>query len=234
MKSSAADPQKPRLGHDSYNHPLRPQTAIGRDPIDGLPRVTSAVSMEDSKAPPLSLKNLVCMGDESVFVVRDLWDKVQIEFAPERVRRSDDEYFVARGELSETELKALGIVERELRDIGALRRNIPEPQTPWLKVWPLRPQCHYYKRLMTDFEGDAEHSSVERVCTAQRSEEGEYFSVGNVRILACEHRVPRDFVSEERLREFDKRAIQAAEPPKDDWDIDQALDEQEEDTPPNG
>jgi len=230
MKSTAADPQKPRLGHDSYNHPLRPQTALGIDPVDGLPRVTSAVTMEDSKAPPLSVENLVCMGDESVFVVRDLWDKIQLEFSPERVRRSDDEHFVARHTLSETELKKLGIVERELIDIGAKSRH----QTPWLKVEPLRPQCHHYRRLMTDFEGDAEHMSVERVCTAQRSEEGEYFSVGNVRILACEHRVPRDFVSEERLRQFDKKAIEMADPPKDDWDIDAELDAQSKEEDPHG
>lgn len=219
MKSTAADPQKPRLGHDSYNHPLRLNTGLGTDPVDGLPRVTSAVTMEDSKAPPLSVKNLICMGDESSFVVRDLWDKVQLVFSPDRVKRSDDEYFIGRHELTEPEIKKLAIVERELVDIGALS----DRHSPWLKVWPFRPQCHHYKRLMTDFEGDAEHQSVERVCTAQRSEEGEYFSVGNVRILACEHRVPRDFVSEDRLRQFDKRAIEAAELPKDDWDIDQEL-----------
>jgi len=231
MKSTAADPQKPRLGHDSYNHPLRPQTALGIDPVDGLPRVTSAVTMEDSKAPPLSVQNLVCMGDESVFVVRDLWNAVVLEFSPERVkRRSDGEYFVVRAELTAVELPLLALAERQLYDNGALSGR----QSPWLKVLPFRPQCRHYKRLMTDFEGDAEHMSVERVCTAQRSEEGEYFSVGNVRILACEHRVPRDFVSEERLRQFDKKAIEMADPPKDDWDIDAELDAQSKEEDPHG
>src|SRR4030095_9949817 len=67
--SSLSDVERPKLGDDIYQHPLRPQM-IGTDPQDGLPRVTSSLSMEDTLAPALAPETLVCMGDESAVAIR--------------------------------------------------------------------------------------------------------------------------------------------------------------------
>ncbi len=224
-ESNLTDHERPRLGDEVYKHPLIPQM-IAMDPSDSLPRPVSTVSLEDTKAPALDPETMVCMGDESVFVVRDLWGTVVLRFGTvtvPRVRRSDDEYFVSRWDLNEDQLNGLVIVERELREIGALS----EHQSPWLKVTPLRPQCVHYRRVMTDFQGavDGDNKTakqVERVCAAQRGESGEYVSLNNTRVYACEHRSPRDFVSEERLRRFDADSIEASKKPTEQWDLDAA------------
>ena len=148
--------------------------------------------------------------------MRDLWDQVRLEFEPEEVRRSGDEWFVKRESITGDAFNVLSDVERELRDIGALSSR---SQTPWLKVEPLRPQCVHYRRVMLDFEGSDEHKQVERVCSAQRTEGGEYFSLANQRVYACEHRSPRDFVSEDRLRQFDQRAIDQAKKTDTEYDV---------------
>jgi hypothetical protein len=214
-----SDVERPKLGNDIYQHPLRPQQVV-TDPKDGLPRVASTVSMEDSKAPPLEPESFVCMGDESVFVVRDLWGEVRLRFDPTEVRRSEDEYFVRRDSLSAERLESLSVVERELYDIGALSGKTDL----LLKVHALRPQCHHYRRVMTDFEGHDVHRTVERVCSAQRTEGGEYVALGNTRIYACEHRSPRDFVSEDRLRKFDAERVAEGKKSDEEWDGDAALD----------
>jgi len=83
-----------------------------------------------------------------------------------------------------------------------------------------------------DFEGSSEHSTVERSCTAQRTEGGEYIALGNTRIYACEHRVPRDFVSEQRLRKFDAESVARSKKSVVEWDgayaLEAALAEEEE------
>jgi|SRR5882757_3146382 len=217
--SELGDVERSRLGNEIYKHPLIPQTAMGTDPTDGLPRMTTSLTMEDSVAPPLEPETFVCMGDEKVFVVRDLWDQVRLEFQPDEVKRSGDEHFVARTSITGDALTVLGILEHELQEIGALSRF----QSPWLKVEPLRPQCVHYRRVMTDFEGSDTARQVERVCTAQRTEGGEYISLANTRVYACEHRSPRDFVSEDRLRKFDERAMTQAKKTTAEYDIEANL-----------
>jgi hypothetical protein len=80
---------------------------------------------------------------------------------------------------------------------------------------------------MTDFENEhqSEVRAVERVCTAQKTETGEYLSLANTRVHACEHRAPRDFVSEERLRKFDQARIASAQKTEEPWNPDAALEE---------
>lgn len=213
--SELGDVERSRLGNEIYKHPVNPQTAVGTDPADGLPRMTTSLTMEDSVAPPLEPETFVCMGDESVFVVRDLWDEVRLEFQPEEVRRSGDEHFVARASITGEALNVLSVLENELKEIGALSRF----QSPWLKVEPLRPQCAHYRRVLTDFESSDTAKQMERVCTAQRTEGGEYISLANTRVYACEHRSPRDFVSEDRLRKFDETAINRAKKTSTEYDV---------------
>ena len=90
-------------------------------------------------------------------------------------------------------------------------------------VGPVRPQCLFYRRVLTDLEGDDTAKSCERSCSAQRTESGEFAALRDTRVYACEFREPRDFVSLERLREFDRKAmVKVAEQTKE-LDIEAAL-----------
>ncbi len=212
--SSLSDVERPKLGNDIYKHPLRTQM-VAMDPESGLPRVVSAVSMEDSKAPPLEPETFVCMGDESAFVIRDLWGDVVLSVGPDRVRWfQGDGFGHPPGWLA-----SLTVGERDR--VNAI--TVMGGDKFWCRVEPLRPQCQHYCRVMTDFEGSDENKRVERVCTAQRTEGGEYVALGDTRVYACEHRTPRDFVSEQRLRQFDAAIVARGQKTVKYWDGEAAL-----------
>jgi len=206
-----SDVERPKIGDDLYQHPHHPQLPV-MDPKDGMPRQVSVTSMEDSKAPPLEPESFVCMGDESVFVIRDQWGEPLVRIEPARVKRwlptSGTPGWVAT--LTEAEIQAAGVYSVFGTDVF------------WFEVWPLRPQCQFYKRVMTDFE-KTEFKAVERVCAAQKTDNGEYLALRDTRVYACEHRSPRDFVSEERLRTFDAAAVASAKKTDEEWDGDAAL-----------
>src|SRR4030095_3442745 len=162
--SSLSDVERPKLGDDIYQHPLRPQM-IGTDPQDGLPRVTSSLSMEDTLAPALAPETLVCMGDESAFVIRDCWGEVMVSIDPSRVRWCHE-----FGRLSGW---VAPLTKEEHHAAGEPTAVLGGTQL-WYWVDPLRPQCEHYKRVMTDFEGSDANRRVERVCSAQRTEGGEF------------------------------------------------------------
>jgi hypothetical protein len=216
-ESGLSDVERPKLGNDLYKHPLRTQM-VAMDPESGLPRVVSAVSMEDSKAPPLEPETFVCMGDESAFVIRDEWGDVLLSVEPARVRRYTT--FTSVGDEIQGWLAPL---TSEQRDQAGCPTAVRGGADLWYWVEPLRPQCEHYKRVMTDFEGSDENKRVERVCTAQRTEGGEYIALGDTRVYACEHRTPRDFVSEQRLRQFDAEVVSRGKKTVKYWDGEAAL-----------
>lgn len=76
-----------------------------------------------------------------------------------------------------------------------------------MEVWPIRPQCRHMLRQLTDFSGDAQGVMLERCCTARRDSGGEFLSLRDAQMIACELRDPRDQESEELLRRFDARKI---------------------------
>lgn len=212
------DVERTRVGSEMYGHPLIPQTGVGTDPQDGMPRISSAVSMEDSKAPPLEPETFVCMGDESAFVIRDGWGATLITVAPERIRRFEleDGRVIWVADLGHLETKAAH---------GPV--CVAGGEAFWYEVKPLRTQCEFYRRVMIDFESDhqSEIRQVERCCTAQKTESGEFASLTNTRVHACELREPRDFVSEERLRKFDQARVDSTKKTEEPWDPDAALKE---------
>ena len=71
---------------------------------------------------------------------------------------------------------------------------------------------------MTPFENDPVVRQVERVCTAQRGKSGEFVSLRDQQVLACEHRTPRDFVSEARLRQFDAARVAEGRKTVEEWE----------------
>lgn len=207
-----SDVERPRLGEDIYKHPHRPQLVV-MDPQDGLPRVTTTMSMEDSKAPPLDPETLVCMGDESVFVIRDVWGEIMVRVDGSQARRLFMDDGMAQWVAPLTE---------EQRAQALTPPSLMGGSCHWYAVEPLRPQCAHYRRVMTDFE-QTEFKAVERVCTAQKDESGQFQALRDQRVYACEHRHPRDFVSEERLRKFDADSMAQAKQADEEWDGDAAL-----------
>lgn len=207
------DLERPRLGDDLKQHPHRIQSAPSFDPNDGLPRMTSAVTMSDSLAPALEYETFICMGDERSFVIRDSWGQILLSVHGSRARRFVDD----RGEAWVAQLSQ----EEEAQ------ANYPEVFVGgaafWFQVEPQRPQCEFYRRVMTDFEGNADMRQVERVCAAQRTEGGEYVSLRDTRVYACEHRSPPDFVSADRLRAFDEARLRASQKQTEEFDIEAAL-----------
>lgn len=71
-------------------------------------------------------------------------------------------------------------------------------------VEPVRPQCKHFARQLIDFEGDGKKGMVERLCTARRDSQGEFLSLRDAQMVACELREPRDPESEEHLRRYDE------------------------------
>lgn len=198
-----SDVERPKLGNDLYKHPFRTQM-VAMDPVTGLPRVVSGTSMEDSAAPPLDSDSFVCMADESAFVIRDIWGEVLLEIEPSRAK------WCAGDPVQGLPSQWLAVLSDEERTQARMPSVVLGGDQLWCRVQPLRVKCEHYCRVMTDFEGDAVIKRVERVCTAQRTEAGEYTSLADTRVYACDHRYPPDFVSADRLRKFDAVSIAAS------------------------
>lgn len=170
-----------------------PQRPIGHgiDPADGLPRPAIQHAVEMAYAPPLSLETLVCMEDASSFVVRDEWGHKGAEWLPENVKRTPNGAY-----------RALWSQAKWVSEIMACAEN-----DTWVLVEPVRPACKHYARQMTDFQDDPDHEFVARLCTARRTDGGEFLSLRDSQVYACELRTPSDTESAERLARFDAEKI---------------------------
>lgn len=95
-------------------------------------------------------------------------------------------------------------------------------------VDPLRPQCRHYARQLVPFPEEHERSLAIRLCTARRTDEGEFLDLGNQQILACELRSPVFGNEAAQIDAFDARTIASqqetlAAQVADDFDLDAAL-----------
>lgn len=189
---------------------------IAMNPADNLPQVTSVASMEDTRAPGLDPDTFVCMVDESQWVVNhslpDVWFVLDA---------SELDHVTVHPRTGERSIAVKHLNQEHANMCWRLFEVYAKLET--LQVTPIRQQCVHYKRVMTDFEGQAEITSVERSCSAQRTEGGEYVSLRDTRVYACEHRAPRDFVSEKRLREFDARRIAESKRSEEEFDVEGEL-----------
>lgn len=190
-------------------------TVIGTDPSDGLPRPTVSHAWKDAQAPDLDIEKFVCMGDFSKFVARDSLGRIVAEFTPAEVTRHPVGVWTVPEALWG---------ERFVKDS-------PLPHQPFpgaYLVQPIRPQCSYYARQLVPFPEDIEHPLIARLCTARRTDEGEFLDLGNQQMLACELRLPVFGNQREQLDAFDDRTIAAQRARKseevgDDFDVDAAL-----------
>lgn len=213
-----------RIDEEVYQHAPDPsEVAYEMDP-DGLPRPISPVKMPF--APPLTPETLTCMADESRFVVRDRWGEELASFQPEDVDRAPDgthrvrvAQLVAALGGEESDLWKAWVrnafvddrLETRLACEHVVRRNLGVEYAVdhgWVEVRPVRPACQYYARQMSDFQDDADEVFVARLCTARRDDGGEFLSLRDTAMWACDMRDPVDLTTLSKLDEFDAKKIE--------------------------
>jgi hypothetical protein len=183
--------------------------AAGMDPQDGLPRPLSSVSQEDSYVPGLSPKTFVCMEDRSQFVVRSADGTIVGYLQPDQVQE------VARGTFAP--------LDKTFGDGGAILSALARGG----RIEPIRLGCQHYARQMIDMPDNPRHRMMIRLCTAQRTETGEYVSLRDAQMFGCELRSPRDAESEAVLDEFDAKLLTlAANRDQKPFDVHQALEKE--------
>lgn len=146
-------------------------------PEDGLP--SPVIRQQEPFVPPLALDTLVCLPDESAFVSRDRLGFITRRYSPDEVERAPCGCWVTK----------------------------PTPDGNRLPVEPIRPKCIHLSRQLMDSDGDPTRMMMERCCTARRDSGGEFLSVRDMQIVACELREPIDILSEEHLRKSDARRL---------------------------
>lgn len=192
--------------------------AMGEDPEDGMPR---PVQSQEDFAPPLAVETLVCLEDRSHFVVRDRWGDILVSFEPGEVEQApngtwrvkESRFIEALGEeWNEWRRKW----DKQARNADVIREmllnrveHVRELQvgSGWVQVFPRRPQCKHMMRQLTDVTGNTESAMMERCCTARRDNHGEFMSVVDAQIAACELRDPHDAETREVLDRFDALKI---------------------------
>jgi hypothetical protein len=78
---------------------------------------------------------------------------------------------------------------------------------------------------MTDFQDDDEHVFVARLCTARRDDGGEFLSLRDAQVFACDLREPREATGAHRMDTFDASKIELGRKRREEegFDVDQAL-----------
>lgn len=204
---------------DALYQPFKNEpTPVGIDPADGLPRPIVSQAWQDAQAPELDPARFVCMADCSSFVLRDSWGAPIVTLARKEVERAPD----GRWRIS---LQTLGS-----KDVGANVRVLGADG--YCEVEPLRPQCKHYARQLVPFPEERDRTLAIRLCTARRTDEGEFLDLGNQQVLACELRFPVFGNEVEQIDAFDERTLVAQKEIKaaeveDDFDLDAALGAQE-------
>jgi hypothetical protein len=178
--------QPPRIDQELYEgYPTNVKVEHGFDPVDGMPRPVAPASVKLAQAPLLLPETFVCMADTSKFVVRDMDGEITRTFEPSEVERAPNgRYRVRTGWLTSLLL------------------------TKWTEVEPIRPVCKHYARQLSDVQDDPDFRFVARLCTLRRAEDGEFLSVRDSQVFACELRSPRDLNgSTKQLDDFDDNQI---------------------------
>lgn len=241
---------------DALYEPFKNEpTPIGVDPSDGLPRPIVSQAWKDAQAPALDLARFVCMADCSAFVIRDSWGAPIVRLDPAEVDRAPDGRWRVKAETLALKVKDRIDAARSARRSRDKRHRPPGVSAPkrtdaemcelmfsgsdgYCIVEPLRPQCHHYARQLIPFPDDREHTMAIRLCTARRTDEGEFLDVGNQQVLACELRSPVFGNEAARIDAFEAQTFEDQKQSKanevaDDFDLDAALGAQDTTTKGN-
>jgi hypothetical protein len=238
----------PKMTDALYEGFTNEATPIGIDPADGLPRPVASQAWQDAQAPELDPARFVCMGDFSKFVIRGAWGAVLAEFEPSEVECAPDGRWRVKVEtlLPKVQEHVAAIRQtgrrRLERKVGvAMSEENAKARTDlemcasaydavggYVEVLPIRPQCRHYARQLVPFPEERTRKLALRLCTARRTDEGEFLDVGNAQVFACELRSPVYGNEAAQLDAFDERTIadQRAAKAKevaDDFDLDAAL-----------
>lgn len=172
--------QGPRIDQELWeSFPEDAKAEHGMDPIDGMPKPLVPHSLKLAQAPDLLPETFVCMADTSEFVKRDQYGKIVWTCKPEEVTRTPSGRYVVKGFFR------------------------------WIEVEPVRPACRHYARQLTDVQDDPDFRFVARLCTLRKDSEGEYMSLRDSQVFACELREPVDYQgSVRKLDEFDEEQIE--------------------------
>jgi hypothetical protein len=195
---------------------------MGTSPEDGLPMQVAQRNFD--KAPALSEETLICMADKRSFVVRHEFSGAVVHSWPAAVvKRFPNGIYIAPMPKDQQELWAMS--ERAQEDFPVLDLAGEK----WVVVEPIRPQCAHYLRQQTDLSADRDHRYYARACMAQKTEDGEYYSLRDTLIGACSIREPRHLESEITiLDKFDEEKMLEAQTKSEmeEFDVDKALAEE--------
>lgn len=238
----------PRMQDEIYQAFKNEPTPVGIDPVDGLPRQTVPHSLKVALAPALAPETMVCMGDVSSFVLVNNFGDALATFEPHEVECAPNGRYRARTQLAYERCKASVTVRRALELAKSHGDDVTDEKSPfvflaailqtvvgtvitidWVTVEPLRPPCKHYARQLTDFE-DPDAKMIMRLCTVRRTDEGEFVSLRDTVVYACELRSPRDPITEQQLTSFDDNLVRLGRQRKQEesetFDVDAALNEQ--------
>jgi hypothetical protein len=181
---------------------------LGINPVDGLP--SPIFPNDDMGAPPLTIDTFICMEDERSFVIReDRWGDVIASFPPEDVEESPNgRFYVTVATAKKLEPEVFKKLHEYLGSEDILTLEGQSEDYWRIEVWPVRERCHFLIAMMTGFEGGTENVDLRRLCGLRHDEGGDFMSLRDEMMIACVGRSPRDFVSVDRVRKFNKRSIE--------------------------
>lgn len=213
---------------------------------DGIP---IPMTEQAGTVAPLHPSTFVCMEDRASFVIRDEEGDVVAEFKPTDVyRREDGSWYTHSSTVYDAlrpaslplslvavelfyELTCPSPLDATVRYLLRRARSTPRVIESRVDVEPIRPKCAHYWRYKVDMTGQTEHQDIERVCSAQRDDQGLLLSVRNLRLHACELRSPRHMPTEGQLDTFDAKLVELGlervKRETETFDVEQALQEAE-------
>jgi len=208
---------RPRPDSELFQH--REQAAgYGVNPRDGLAQPVVETSNDQTYVPPLEPATFVCMADRSEFVLRAGTTELA-RFPAAEVTRID---LAAGPRYVVTQQRAYDRVDESLRHLVHILVG-----TAFVPVVEARAACQHYKRQMSDMAGNPGRKFVSRFCMAQRDENGEYVSLRDGLMFACDLRDPPDPITARRLDAFDEEKIlegrERRESEQHTFDVDTAL-----------
>ena len=204
----------PRASESIYQGDVT-EIAVGVNPDDGLLMQIAPAALNLDIAPPLREDTLICMADTRSFVILSQDGSVFLQFQPSDVcRLPNGDYVVSEAKYLERLRERYGDhppngnIAGSLSSLWVMTDSFGESMA--IRVSPIRPQCEHYFRMQTDLSADRERRHLTRACRAQLSATGEYTSVGDGAVYACDLRSPRHLESEALLDDFDRKLIEQA------------------------
>lgn len=191
-------------------------TPIITDPSDGLPRPADDWI---APAPKLSVDKFVCIEDESEYVEVFLEDVgFKSALVESLVYRSEEAREILKSRRSKYDKSGKCVTPRRfkpemVREVFGIK--VAEVLGGKVVVAPKRQRCSHLVRQITVAEdihaGGVEVRPIFTWCKAFKSTSGSYLSLMDKAILSCEHRNPRDLVTENMIVDRIRKKVKEGE-----------------------